>query len=188
MLLFSLLVLGYPQTAVWIHCCCQGASHLDRIFIPYFYLGGYLNLIERVWTGPDSRRGVCIYHAGIYSGNNLHPSVHLLSTGTFQRKPLSLRKALTAVLVASLSQVQSRYPGMDPSLEWSSSIVNRIAFHCRFLQIIPWIPSGRLLKLHFYLRENFTLQLTTLLFFSDSQRDSSSAGLQQLFHGIKNFR
>lgn len=101
--------------------------------------------------------------AGIYNGNDLHPSVHLLSTGIFQRISLSLRKALT-VLVANLSQVQSILPGMDPSLEWSSPMVNRIAFHCRFLQVIPWIPSGRLLKLLFYLRENFTPQLTRLLF------------------------
>jgi hypothetical protein len=26
MVLFSLLALGYPQTAAWVHCCCHRAT------------------------------------------------------------------------------------------------------------------------------------------------------------------
>jgi hypothetical protein len=79
--LFSLLVLGYPQTAVWIHMLLPWACHLDPISIPPTCSGGYLNVIERVWTGPGSRREEFVYTtAGIYNGKDLHPSVlhHLL--------------------------------------------------------------------------------------------------------------
>jgi len=78
-LFFSLLVLGYPQTAVWIHCCCHGAYHLDRIFIPHFCSGGYLKFDRAFWTGPGSRREeFCIYHGRHLQRKDLHTSVHRL--------------------------------------------------------------------------------------------------------------
>ena len=62
--LFSLLVLGYPQTAVWIHLLLPWACHLDPIFIPPTCSGGYLNMIRACLDRTrQQEKGVCIYHS-----------------------------------------------------------------------------------------------------------------------------
>ena len=101
----SLLVLGYPHTAVWIHLLLPWAYHLDHIFIPHICSGGYLNLIK-VFLGRSRQQEEFVYTtAGIYNGKIFILSPLSLSTGTFQRRSLTCR-----ILITSLSQVQLTLP------------------------------------------------------------------------------